>query len=111
MMAMRCPLHYLFQNAFGFVLADSSRLLDLCQQIPWRSVFHHNKKVLTILKDLQQADDIHMHQLLQDQNFLQDLHPGEIIFHVNFVDALDGHQFVGEDLLSQMDFAEASFSE
>jgi hypothetical protein len=52
-----------------------------------------------------------MHQLLQDQNFLQDLHPGEIIFHVNFVDALDGHQFVGEDLLSQMDFAEASFSE
>ena len=34
MMAMRCTFHYLFQNAFGLILADSSCLLDLCEEIP-----------------------------------------------------------------------------
>ena len=108
-MAVGYPLDYLFENAFGFVLADSAGLFDFCEEIAWGGIFHDDEKVLAVFKNLQQADNVHMHQLLQYENLLQNLHPGEIIFHINFINALDRHQLIRQDLLSEMHLPEASF--
>ena len=49
-----------------------------------------------------------MHQLLQYQYFLQNFHPGKIIFHVNLINALDRHQFISQNFLPEVNLPKAS---
>ncbi len=49
--AVSDPLDDLPENDLCFLLFDPPMFLDICQEVPVRSIFHDNEEVLAVFKD------------------------------------------------------------
>ena len=65
--------------------------------------------MLAGLEDLKQPDHIRMLYLLQKVDLLEDLTLGEIVFHIAFLDGLDGDIFAGQLVNPERDLPEGAF--
>lgn len=110
-MAVADPLNNLPEDNLRLLLIKPPMLLDIRQQIPVGGIFHHNEEVLAVLEDLEQADDIHVDQGLEDEDLLEDFHAGVVVLHVDLINALYGYIVVREYLLSKMDLAEGALAQ
>ena len=79
------------------------------EKVTTASVLHDHQKMLARLEDLKQPDHIRMLYLLQKVDLLEDLALGEIVFHIAFLDGLDGDVFAGQFVNPERDLAEGAF--
>ena len=65
--------------------------------------------MLAGFEDLKQPDHIRMLYLLQKVDLLEDLALGKIVFHIAFLDGLDGDIFAGQLVNPERDLPEGAF--
>mmetsp|Transcript_10454 Transcript_10454/g.43278 ORF Transcript_10454/g.43278 Transcript_10454/m.43278 type:complete len:343 (+) Transcript_10454:2484-3512(+) len=98
----------LLKEVSRLVLAETTLLHDVVEELAALDVLHDHVDVVRGLEDLIQADDVRVHEQPQDLDL-----PANLLLHVDGLDLLavqdlDGHLVPGEDVLGHLDLAEGA---
>ena len=98
----------LLEEVSRLVLAETTLLHDVVEELAALDVLHDHVDVVRGLEDLIQADDVRVHEQPQDLDL-----PANLLLHVDGLDLLavqdlDGHLVPGEDVLGHLDLAEGA---
>ena len=100
----------LLEHVLGLDLLESLALLHVLEEVAAARVLHHHEEVLRALEDLEEADDVRVPDLLQDEYLLEHLLLRKVVLHIVLVYRLYSHVLPCQLVDTQGHFAEGSFA-
>ena len=109
-MAVSEAVDQLFEYALSYIFLKRPSLPDIAEEVTTSTDFNDEQDVLRGLKVLEQADDVSVSGLFQDQNLLEDLLPLRVLAEIGLVDTLHGNNLMSEPVQCHIDFTKGTLA-